>query len=307
MKQLLFFVVLALANVGVFAAAADDSKQKNDAPAAADSKSGGDSQPADKDEKDNNKDKDEAAPDADKKPASKKNGKKAGGLKLTTADEAEVIKRLSYMQGYELGKQLSQYAAIGVNLDHETLFAAFKDAVEGKEPTMTDEERKDASVQVQKLIEEKQAAKIRELAAKNKAEGKEFLAENKKKEGVKALPSGLQYKVLKSGKGEKPRRTDTVKAHYKGTLLNGTEFDSSYRRGQPALFPVGGVIPGWTEALQLMKVGDKWQLYIPAELAYGEKGAGNPFSGGIPPSATLVFEVELLGIEKGGRSLPPLK
>lgn len=307
MKLLLFYFLLALATAGGFAVAADDSKQNSDAAASAADKPGDDSPPAGKnDDDDAKKDKDEADADADKKPAAKKNGKK-GGLKLTTVDEAEVIKTLSYMQGYELGKQTAQYTAIDIDLDHETLFAAFKDAVEGKEPKMTVQERTDAAAQIQKLIQEKQTAKLKELAAKNKAEGKEFLAENKKKEGVKTLPSGLQYKVLKSGKGEKPKRTETVKVHYKGTLLNGTEFDSSYRKGQPVVFPVGGVIPGWTEALQLMKVGDKWQLFIPSELAYGEKGAGNPFSGGIPPNATLVFDVELLGIEKGGRGLPPLK
>ncbi|OYV93154.1 MAG: hypothetical protein B7Z73_03805 [Planctomycetia bacterium 21-64-5] len=215
-----------------------------------------------------------------------------------------MLKTLSYMQGYELGKQVSQFTAIGIDLDNEILMAAFKDALEGKEPTMSEKDRMAAMPDIQKLVQEKRTAKLRELGAKNKAEGKAFLAQNKKKEGVKTLPSGLQYKVLKSGKGETPKRTDTVKAHYKGTLLNGNEFDSSYRRGQPASFPVNGVIPGWTEALQLMKVGDKWQLFIPSELAYGEQGAGN---GGIPPNATLVFEVELLGVEKGNRSLPTLK
>jgi FKBP-type peptidyl-prolyl cis-trans isomerase FklB len=138
-------------------------------------------------------------------------------------------------------------------------------------------------------------AKQAEVAKKNKAEGEAFLAENKKKEGVKTLPSGLQYKVIKAGTGKKPKSTDTVTAHYRGTLINGTEFDSSYKRGQPATFPVsGGMIPGWTEALQLMEEGAKWQLFIPSNLAYGEKGAGRD----IGPNATLIFEIELVSIQE---------
>jgi FKBP-type peptidyl-prolyl cis-trans isomerase FklB len=126
------------------------------------------------------------------------------------------------------------------------------------------------------------------------AAGEAFLAENAKKEGVKTTASGLQYKVLKSGTGESPKLTDTVKVHYQGTLIDGTIFDSSIQRGQPISFPVGGVIPGWVEALQMMKVGDKWQLFIPANLAYGE----NSPTPAIPPNSVLIFEVELLGIEK---------
>ena len=126
------------------------------------------------------------------------------------------------------------------------------------------------------------------------AAGDAFLAENAKKEGVKTTASGLQYKVIKSGTGESPKLTDTVKVHYHGTLIDGTVFDSSVQRGQPVSFPVGGVIPGWVEALQLMKVGDKWQLFIPAKLAYGDQSP----SPAIPPNSVLIFEVELLGIEK---------
>lgn len=301
MKRVLICCLLTLAMAGGFAFAAAPAADKKPGNAGA--------QPNGKDDKnaatDDKKVQDEAAADKDDKPAAKKNnGKKSSGLKLTTADEAELLKTLSYMQGYELGKQIAQMSDLGIELDKQTLIAAFQDALDGKDPTMTEKERNDVTPQIQKLIEEKRTAKMRELSAKNKAEGKEFLAVNKKKEGVKTLPSGLQYKVLKSGKGETPKRTDTVKAHYKGTLLNGTEFDSSYRRGQPASFPVGRVIPGWTEALQLMKVGDKWQLFIPAELAYGEQ---SPPGSAIPPSATLIFDVELLGIEKGGRAMPALK
>ena len=129
---------------------------------------------------------------------------------------------------------------------------------------------------------------------KNKKEGEIFLETNKKKEGVQTLPSGLQYKVLKAGAGKKPTATDTVTVHYRGTLIDGKEFDSSYRRGKPATFPVNGVIPGWTEALQLMEEGAKWELFIPSNLAYGERSAG----GDIGPNATLIFEVELISIEQ---------
>jgi FKBP-type peptidyl-prolyl cis-trans isomerase FklB len=130
-------------------------------------------------------------------------------------------------------------------------------------------------------------------AAKNKAEGQAFLAKNKTAPGVVTLPSGLQYKILKAGEGKKPTISDTVVCNYRGTFINGTEFDSSYKRNQPLSFPVSGVIKGWTEALQLMPVGSKWQLFIPSDLAYGERGA----SGAIPPNSMLIFEVELLSIQ----------
>jgi FKBP-type peptidyl-prolyl cis-trans isomerase FklB len=133
----------------------------------------------------------------------------------------------------------------------------------------------------------------KERAEKNLAEGKAFLEENKKKEGIKTLPSGLQYKVITEGSGRTPKATDTVTVHYRGTLINGTEFDSSYKKGQPATFQVSGVVRGWTEALQLMKEGSKWQLFIPSELAYGERAAGPQ----IPPGSTLIFEVELISIK----------
>ena len=132
------------------------------------------------------------------------------------------------------------------------------------------------------------------MATNNLAKGEVFLKENAKKEGVVTLPSGLQYKILKEGKGPKPAATNMVTTHYVGTLIDGTEFDSSIKRGQPATFPVTGVIPGWTEALQLMKVGSKWQLFIPAKLGYGENGAGDK----VGPNSTLIFEVELLDIKK---------
>ncbi len=133
------------------------------------------------------------------------------------------------------------------------------------------------------------------MAAKNQTEGEAFLTENAKKEGVVVTASGLQYKVLEAGEGDSPMPSDVVTVHYRGTLVDGTQFDSSYDRGQPATFPVGGVIAGWTEALQLMKPGAKWQLVIPADLAYGERGAGQV----IGPNSTLLFDVELISVEKG--------
>ena len=141
----------------------------------------------------------------------------------------------------------------------------------------------------------KAEAKSKAEGEKNLKEGKAFLAANAKKDGVKTTATGLQYKVLKSGTGASPQKTDTVKVHYHGTLIDGTVFDSSVQRGEPITFPVSGVIPGWTEALQLMKVGDKWQLFIPSSLAYGEL---SPPGSKIGPNSTLLFEVELLGIEK---------
>jgi FKBP-type peptidyl-prolyl cis-trans isomerase FklB len=142
-------------------------------------------------------------------------------------------------------------------------------------------------------VKKTQETKMAEEGAANKKEGDAFLAANKTKEGVVTLPSGLQYKILKAGTGPKPKTTDTVISNYKGTLINGTEFDSSYKRGQPATFPVGQVIKGWTEALQLMPVGSKWQIFVPADLAYGQRGAGPD----IGPNATLIFEVELMSIK----------
>ncbi len=146
---------------------------------------------------------------------------------------------------------------------------------------------------MQNEVRKQQQEKMQEAGAANKTEGEAFLAANKSKDGVVTLPSGLQYKILTAGTGPKPTASDSVVCNYRGTLINGTEFDSSYKRGQPATFGVGQVIKGWTEALQLMPVGSKWQLFIPSSLAYGERGAGAE----IGPNATLIFEVELLSIQ----------
>ena len=197
--------------------------------------------------------------------------------------------KASYSIGHDIG---STFKKQNVDVNSDALFAGLKDALSGKE-AMTKEDRDKALAEFQKEMIEKQAAATKAASEKNATEGEKFLTENKKKDGVKTTASGLQYKVLKEGSGEPPKATDSVVTNYKGTLLDGTEFDSSYKRNEPATFPVNRVIPGWTEALQLMKPGSKYQLFIPSKLAYGERGAGRD----IGPNATLIFEVELLSIK----------
>jgi FKBP-type peptidyl-prolyl cis-trans isomerase FklB len=198
--------------------------------------------------------------------------------------------KASYSIGYDIGETFKKQK-IEVNVD--ALVAGLTEAMSGKEAAMTKEDREKTLQAFQKEMMEKQMAASKEAGAKNQAEGEKFLAENKKKDGVKTTASGLQYKVLKEGSGESPKETDTVVTNYRGTLIDGTEFDSSYKRNEPATFPVNRVIKGWTEALQLMKPGAKYQLFIPSALAYGERGAGQQ----IGPNATLIFEVELLSIK----------
>ncbi|MGB2603730.1 MAG: FKBP-type peptidyl-prolyl cis-trans isomerase, partial [Candidatus Sulfotelmatobacter sp.] len=176
-----------------------------------------------------------------------------------------------------------------------------KDALAGGKTLLTDDEAQAALTEMQNDMRKKQQEKQQVAGAANKKEGEAFLAGNKGKEGVVALPSGLQYKIIKSGTGPKPAATDSVFCNYRGTLIDGKEFDSSYKRGQPATFPVNGVIKGWTEALQLMPVGSKWQLFIPADLAYGDRGAGPD----IGPDATLIFEVELVSIQDKSKEKAP--
>jgi FKBP-type peptidyl-prolyl cis-trans isomerase FklB len=178
------------------------------------------------------------------------------------------------------------------SVDPAVVARGLRDALSGSKTAMTEDDMKTALQQLSTEIGAAQNAKAKEASGPNRKEGEAFLAANKSKDGVKTLPDGMQYKVLTEGKGPKPSASDTVTVNYRGTLINGTEFDSSYKRGQPASFPVGGVIKGWTEALQLMPVGSKWQLFIPADLAYGDRGAG----GDIGPGETLIFEVELLSI-----------
>ena len=194
--------------------------------------------------------------------------------------------KVSYMIGTQIGRSFKTQD-IEVNLD--VLMWGLKDALAGKELALTQEEIQKVNTSFQQQMMAKQMAKV----AENLAKGKAFLEQNKAKEGVKVLPSGLQYKVITEGTGKTPTADDTVKTHYQGTLLDGTEFDSSYKRNQPAEFAVKGVIKGWTEALQLMKEGAKWELYIPADLAYGERGRP-----GIPPNSVLIFQIELLEIAK---------
>jgi FKBP-type peptidyl-prolyl cis-trans isomerase FklB len=198
--------------------------------------------------------------------------------------------KFSYALGMKMGANLQKQS---VPIDPAILARGLRDGLAGGKTLLTDDEAQAALKAMQDDLRAKQQARIQEAAGANKKEGEAFLAANKGKDGVVTLPSGLQYKILTEGTGPKPAATDSVVCNYQGTLINGKEFDSSYKRGQPATFPVNGVIKGWTEALQLMPVGSKWQLFIPSELAYGDRGAGAD----IGPGATLVFEVELLSIE----------
>ena len=194
--------------------------------------------------------------------------------------------KVSYSIGLDLGFNFKKQ---NLELNPDALLAGVKDALSGKQPLLNENEVKETMTALTKEIEDKQKA----LGEQNVKDGEKFLAENKKKEGVKTTASGLQYKVIKEGTGPQPKLTDSVVANYRGTLINGTEFDSSYKRGQPATFPLAGVIKGWTEALQLMKVGSKYQLFVPANLAYGNRAMGAD----IGPNSTLIFEVELVGIQ----------
>jgi FKBP-type peptidyl-prolyl cis-trans isomerase FklB len=207
--------------------------------------------------------------------------------------------KASYAIGMNWGTGLHKQ---GIDVDSAALVQGMKDALAGSKTLLTEDEARAALMQLQSEVQAQQQAKLKQEGEAGKKEGDAFLAANKGKEGIVTLPSGLQYKILKEGSGAKPTADDSVVCNYKGTLINGTEFDSSYKRGEPATFPVGGVIKGWTEALQLMPVGSKWQLFIPADLAYGARGTpGGP----IGPNSTLIFEVELLSIKD--KTPPPDK
>jgi FKBP-type peptidyl-prolyl cis-trans isomerase len=205
-------------------------------------------------------------------------------LVLTTEKDKQ-----SYAIGLNVGKSLHRD---DIDVDPKIVLQGLKDAMADGKVLLTDDQIKTVMTDLQNQVRQKQEEKRQAMAESNKKDGAAFLAANATKPGVVTLPSGLQYKVLTAGTGAKPAATDSVVCNYRGTLLDNTEFDSSYKRGQPATFPVSGVIKGWTEALQLMPVGSKWQLFIPADLAYGERAQG---PGG--PNATLVFEVELLSIQ----------
>jgi FKBP-type peptidyl-prolyl cis-trans isomerase FklB len=207
---------------------------------------------------------------------------------LAAADKADFKtseEKGSYIIGFNIGSSIKRD---GFSVIPEKLLTGLKEALDGKKPAFSPEEIQE----IMSGLQQQMAAKQKESAGAAAGEGVAFLKANKVKEGVKTTASGLQYKVLKSGKGKSPKVDDKVTTHYRGTLIDGTEFDSSYGRGQPATFPVNGVIKGWTEALQLMKEGDKWQLFIPTELAYGARGAGAK----IAPHSALIFEIELLKI-----------
>ena len=193
--------------------------------------------------------------------------------------------KASYSIGLNVGMNMKRQ---NVDVNQDAFTAGFKDALAGRKPLMTEQEVREAMMAFEKDMQQKQG----EAAQKNSADAQKFMSENKSKEGVKTTASGLQYKVMKEGSGAQPKATDTVTVNYRGTLTDGTEFDSSYKRGQPATFPVAGVIKGWTEALQLMKVGSKYQLFIPPDLGYGTNGQR-----AIPPNSVLIFEVELMDVK----------
>jgi len=227
-----------------------------------------------------------------KTPAAKKPGTTAAKPATAAAPLTTQKQKESYALGMSIGLGFKKQG-LDKSIDSAIVARAMRDALAGTKTAMTEDEMKAALQQLRTEFQTAQEAKAKEAGASNRKEGEAFLAENKSKDGVKVLPDGLQYKVLTEGSGPKPAATDTVTVNYRGTLINGKEFDSSYKRGQPATFPVGGVIKGWTEALQLMPVGSKWQLFIPSDLAYGD----NPRPGGdIAPGDTLIFEVELLSI-----------
>jgi FKBP-type peptidyl-prolyl cis-trans isomerase FklB len=216
------------------------------------------------------------------------------GLMLTSCSKNQgkvemksLTDSVSYAIGFDFGRNLKQQE---VDLNADIVAQAIKDAKDSSIHVLTEEQIKTVMTSFQKQVQSKQEEKMKTLGEKNKNDGAKFLAENKSKPGVVSLPSGLQYKVEKMGAGAKPKENQMVVLNYRGTLIDGTEFDNSYKRGEPAMFPVKGIIPGFTEALQLMPIGSKWQLFIPSNLAYGERAAGPQ----IAPNATLIFEVELL-------------
>jgi FKBP-type peptidyl-prolyl cis-trans isomerase FklB len=214
--------------------------------------------------------------------------------KLPREEEESPIVTEQDRRGYAVGVELGlDIARKGADLNQHLLMQGMRDALAGKKYLMTAEDMNAVLTAMHKEQLEKMALARQEFAEKNKKDGEAFLAANKAKDGVVTLPSGLQYKILKAGEGNKPAIDDKVVCHYRGSLLDGTEIDSSYQRKEPATFPLKGVIKGWAEALQLMPVGSKWQVFIPSDLGYGSQGNGS----NIGPNATLIFEVELLSIQ----------
>lgn len=209
-------------------------------------------------------------------------------LELKDADD-----KINYSVGYQIGGDFKRQ---NLPVRPDALAKGIQDAVAGTEPLMTPQEMRTTLIDLKRKIVEAQRQEHKQKAEKNLAQATAFLAENAKKEGVKTLPSGLQYKVIKEGSGAMPKASDSVTVNYRGTLIDGKEFDSSYKRNKPATFRVDQVIPGWTEGLQLMKAGSTWQLFIPPALGYGERGAG----ASIPPNSALIFEVELISVAPAG-------
>ncbi len=197
---------------------------------------------------------------------------------------------VSYIIGMDIGRNLKRQS---VDIDPGVLAAGMRAVLDSSKPLLTDEQAQSTMRAYQQTMMAKRQEDLKIQGEKNKKEGDAFLAENKKKDSVVTLPSGLQYKILKQGSGKRPKATDTVTVNYRGTLIDGTEFDNSYKRGQPETFTLNGVISGWTEAIQLMPQGSKWMLYVPPELGYGSQGSGPA----IPPNSVLIFEVELLAVK----------
>jgi FKBP-type peptidyl-prolyl cis-trans isomerase FklB len=218
-----------------------------------------------------------------------------GHQAIAAKDQAMQLKdktdKVSYSIGVDVGKSIQKQ---NIAINPEAFLAGFKEGQANKLTLMSEDDIRQTLLALQTEMLEKQKAQIKELASKNLEQGQKFLDDNKKRKDVVTTASGLQYRIISDGKGDSPKATDTVTTHYRGKLIDGTEFDSSYSRGEPAKFTVNGVIPGWTEALQLMKPGAKWELFVPAKLAYGEHGVGQV----IGPNSTLVFEVELLSVDK---------
>jgi FKBP-type peptidyl-prolyl cis-trans isomerase len=198
--------------------------------------------------------------------------------------------KLSYVLGMDIGAFLKE---VPQEVDFDIFMRGLKDVYKGENTLLSEEEALNIKQDFIKEMQLEAIKKLNDIKEKNKKDGEAFLAGNKKKKGVMTTASGLQYEVIKKGTGASPKIDDRVKVHYAGSLIDGVEFDSSYKRGEPVTFPLNGVIQGWSEGLQLMKVGGKSRLFIPSELAYGEQGAGQQ----IPPNSVLIFEVELLGIE----------
>lgn len=206
---------------------------------------------------------------------------------LTLTDEKD---RINYSIGFQMG---GDFKAQGMEIKPEVFLKGIEDALSGAQPLMTSKEMRVTLIDFKKMVLAAQNEQKKAISEKNLKEGQDFLAENAKKEGVTTLPSGLQYRILKEGEGINPKPTDTVTVHYRGTLIDGTEFDSSYSRNEPATFRADRVIAGWKEALPLMNTGAKYELFIPSNLAYGERGGGSK----IGPNRTLLFEVELLSVQ----------